>query len=149
PARANDAEAFLVRMRHADGHWVPLDVVVTNRLADPELGGLVMNMRDVTERQQAELELRRAQKLESVGRLAAGLPPEITTPIQFIGDNLLFLRSAAEQGFAALRHGDGRLPQEDLAMLKAEVPQAIEQSLEGVRRVASVVAALREFARAD
>ena len=49
---------------------------------------------DLAQRQQAEVELRQAQKLEAVGRLAAGIAHEINTPIQFIGDNTHFVQDA-------------------------------------------------------
>jgi PAS domain-containing protein len=51
-------------------------------------------VRDVTERRQLEVELRHAQKLEAIGRLAAGLAHEINTPVQFVGDNMDFLQEA-------------------------------------------------------
>ncbi len=35
--------------------------------------------------------MRHSQKLEAVGRLAAGIAHEINSPIQFIGDNTRFL----------------------------------------------------------
>ena len=41
-------------------------------------------------RAQMECELRQAQKLESVGRLAAGIAHEINTPLQFVGDSVQF-----------------------------------------------------------
>jgi signal transduction histidine kinase len=47
---------------------------------------------EIHERQQIELELRLAQKLESVGRLAAGIAHEINTPIQFVQDHVSFVR---------------------------------------------------------
>ena len=48
-----------VRVRHADGRWRWLEVVGTNLLADPEVGGIVLNCRDVTERRELEDQLRR------------------------------------------------------------------------------------------
>jgi signal transduction histidine kinase len=124
---------------------------VTNHLDTPAIEGVVINMRDVTERQRVEIELRQAQKLESVGRLASGIAHEINTPIQFVGDNLHFLRDAAATMFSALhaRGGQGSMAGEDLSMLQEEVPLAIQESLHGVQRVASIVGALKEFAHPD
>jgi diguanylate cyclase (GGDEF)-like protein/PAS domain S-box-containing protein len=48
-----------VRVRHADGRWRWLEVVGSNRLADPEVGGIVLNCRDITERRELEDQLRR------------------------------------------------------------------------------------------
>jgi PAS domain S-box-containing protein len=147
----------LIRLRHRDGHWVPLETIVTNWVSTPAIEGVVINMRDVTERQRVELELRQSQKLQAVGRLAAGIAHEINTPIQFIGDNLHFLRDAATTLFDTLHAQRGLLssgPQsaaasEDISMLEEEVPLAIEQSLDGVQRVAIIVGALKEFAHPD
>ena len=49
---------------------------------------------DVTRQKKLELELRQAQKLESVGRLAAGVAHEINTPVQFVSDSVHFVRDA-------------------------------------------------------
>src|SRR5208282_2927773 len=46
------------------------------------------------ERQLMEMQLRHAQKLESIGQLAAGIAHEINTPIQYIGDNIRFLQTS-------------------------------------------------------
>ena len=48
---------------------------------------------DITEREQLRAQLLQAQKLESVGQLAAGIAHEINTPTQYIGDNVRFLRT--------------------------------------------------------
>ena len=88
-----------VRARHADGTWHWHDVTLRDLTDRPAVGGIVISPRDVSGRQQLELELRHAQKLESVGRLAAGIAHEINTPIQFIGDNIRFL----EHAFRGLR----------------------------------------------
>ncbi len=49
---------------------------------------------EMEERGRMELELRQAQKLESVGRLASGVAHEINTPIQFVSDSCHFLRDS-------------------------------------------------------
>ncbi len=43
-----------LRVRHADGHFRWFELVATNRFADPNVGGLVCNMRDVTDRREFE-----------------------------------------------------------------------------------------------
>jgi diguanylate cyclase (GGDEF)-like protein/PAS domain S-box-containing protein len=58
--RANARLEF--RMRHADGSWRWIEAVATNRLDDPTVGGIVVNSRDVTDRHEAEDELRASQR---------------------------------------------------------------------------------------
>ncbi len=53
-------------------------------------------MIDVTEQRRLENDLAQAQKLESVGRLAAGVAHEINTPVQFVSDSVLFVREAMD-----------------------------------------------------
>jgi PAS domain S-box-containing protein len=124
---------------------------------------------DITGRDKAEIELRQAQKLESVGRLAAGIAHEINTPIQFVGDNARFLRDcydslkalggkfrelcdAASQGNPRTDLvSEIRLMEEemDLPCLLDEIPNALDQTLEGVNIVATIVRALKEFAHPE
>src|SRR4029450_13493927 len=52
-----------VRFRHRAGHWVPLDAIGSNRLDDPNVRGIVVNSRDITERQRVEDSLRKSQQL--------------------------------------------------------------------------------------
>jgi signal transduction histidine kinase len=88
--------------------------------------------------------------LVALGGLAAGIAHEINTPAQFIGDNLRFLAdSFAElsQLVQRLRFAPGIDPSsaEDVDFLLSEVPRAIDESLEGVARIADIVQAMRQF----
>ncbi len=51
-----------LRGRHADGSWRRLEVIATNLLDDPSVGGIVLAARDITELRAAEDELRRAEE---------------------------------------------------------------------------------------
>ena len=46
------------RLRHADGRWCYVETVAENRFDDPAVEGLVLNMRDVSERKEFEDQLR-------------------------------------------------------------------------------------------
>lgn len=115
--------------------------------------------------QEMEIQLQHQAKLESIGQLAAGIAHEINTPTQFIGDNIRFL----SDGFSELtalfdqyqkviqncKEGDlvsgqinqvhESIAQSDLDYLMTEIPNAIDQSLDGVERVAKIVKAMKEF----
>lgn len=119
---------------------------------------------DITEKLAMETELRQAQKLEAIGGLAAGIAHEINTPIQFVADNLTFLYEACScvmpmlescratlSAFSteAAAELDEAAKRCDLEFLREEVPRAIEQSLDGTRRVATIVRAMKEFSHPD
>jgi signal transduction histidine kinase len=115
------------------------------------VSGAVMILRDISSRKMLEMELRQAQKLESVGEMAAGIAHEINTPIQYVGDNIRFLRDSFAELLAAagtVREGtEAQAP--DFEYLCEEVPKAIEQSLEGVERVATIVRAMKHISHPD
>ncbi len=57
------------RLRHKDGTWRHLEVNRSNLLDDPAIGGIVFNLRDVTDRKVAEEQLRRRAFHDLLGGL--------------------------------------------------------------------------------
>ena len=151
-----------------DGNSFPVEYTSTPIREGEQIGGLVVTFRDITERRMLEAQLRQAQKLESIGQLAAGIAHEINTPTQYIGDNTRFIEDAFRDLSVLLeacqRLGEaagGESPPElvaelvgemvaaaeqaDTEYLLEEIPKAISQSLEGVQRVAKIVRSMKEF----
>lgn len=50
------------RFCHRDGYWVDLELVGTNLLNQPEIHGIVVNLRDVSSRKQTEANLRESEQ---------------------------------------------------------------------------------------
>ena len=178
-SRRRDGSAFTVGMsltpiRHTAGgvsHYLAIGADITIKLEQERERRLLQEqlVTEMQERERIAIELRLAQKLESVGRLAAGIAHEINTPIQYIGDSVLFLESAYE-ALEAIRSAYltaleqlGRAPAGaaiwadvqaaeealDLPFLRQEIPRAFERSKDGVERVAAIVRAMKEFAHPD
>lgn len=165
---------FVGPVTDADGqitHCVAIGADITTRLADREKNHKLQERlySEMRERERIAIELRLAQKLEAVGRLASGIAHEINTPIQYVGDSLGFLQAATEQlnellsgyrevlnelcnttGARDMRSRIEQLERDaDLEFVQTEIPRAIERTQQGVGRVAAIVRAMKEFAHPE
>jgi signal transduction histidine kinase len=150
-------------MRSKDGSWRWIHccgrTVATNEIGEPQrIAGVHL---DVTERKEAEIRLATAERLESVGKLAAGVAHEINTPIQFVNDSVYFIRDAVHEllqltdrlrALASIDQANASVVaalSSDLPYLGQQLPKALERSLDGLKRVAEIVRSMRELAHPD
>lgn len=131
----------------------------------PFTGESVLNRQTEMLPQELEDKLNQTRRLESIGQLAAGIAHEINTPIQYIGDNIQFLKDSFKdielllQGYSILlkeakADSISESTISDIENIKGdtdsdyiieEIPKAIDQSLEGVRHVSKIVTGMKQF----
>jgi two-component system, NtrC family, sensor kinase len=157
-AQTGSVKDFEFRLRTITGElrWVSSAATI-----DPTRGLFFCVARDVTQQREMSRELAQAHKLEAVGQLASGVAHEINTPVQYVGDNVQFAADGFGELFTYLDAVQGQLTDEqkkalaeaerkaDLEYLREELPRSLEEAKDGVRRVAELVRALKEFAHPD
>lgn len=163
--RDGHVKAYEMEVLQKDGERIWISCSVQAKYDGSTLAGYDGLFEDITERRLLREQLLQAQKLESVGQLAAGIAHEINTPVQYIGDNVRFLRdtfddlvkvnrsyerlleAAREQAVSVeiLSEVERTIKQAEVDYLFAEIPKAIAEALEGVSRVAGIIGAMKEF----
>lgn len=115
--------------------------------------------------EEAQNQLLQAEKMASIGQLAAGVAHEINNPIGFVSSNLETLQHYCQTLIQALdfagqllaKHPAAELTanyqqyntEHNLDFLLRDMPELIAESLEGTGRVMSIVKSLREFSHVD
>ncbi|MCP3101847.1 ATP-binding protein [Myxococcus sp. K15C18031901] len=100
---------------------------------EPYLVGLI---RDITDRKRLESQLLLAERMASVGTLAAGVAHEINNPLAYVSSNLAYVSDLLSQAALA----EEQLP---------ELREVVAEALDGAGRVRAIVRDLRTFARGD
>ncbi|WP_320008996.1 PAS domain S-box protein [Maridesulfovibrio sp.] len=151
------------RIKKSDGSQIPLEQSFIPVTIHGEKR-IVAVLFDVTEQVAIERQLAYAQKLESIGQLAAGLAHEINTPVQYIAGNIDYLKESFtkmmrliyfcdesfkqynnDTGNSILKAWDKAKSENDLDFLNEDIPEAFKETLFGVDQVSSIVKAMRNF----
>ena len=105
---------------------------------DQRVAGGVGIVEDVTERKEAERALARAERMASLGTLAAGVAHEINNPLTYVITSIDVARARLET-----------LDNEGSERARAEAEQALTNARDGAERVRLIVRDLKTFVRAD
>jgi two-component system NtrC family sensor kinase len=133
-------------------------VILTSKVplhdADGHLTGVVGTGFDITDRKAAEERMASSDRLESIGRLAAGVAHEINTPIQYLSDSVSFIREGVKELLEYIDALHAAMPQppvpdENVEDLRKEMPPALTLVADGLSRIAEIVRSMKDFAHAD
>lgn len=154
-------QGSLVNVR-CDGTFFDVESSITPiKNSDGQISNYVTLWRDVTVEKKLQAQLFQAQKLEAIGLLAAGIAHEINTPIQYIHNNMTFIKDS----FPKIQHlidinqkfWQHKCSQEtfdelqeyfsdnDIEFLYEEIPLGVDEVLSGVAHVIKIVSAMKEF----
>jgi PAS domain S-box-containing protein len=135
--------------------------------------GTVVNFvavkKDITKEIELEAQLHQAQKLESIGTLAAGMAHEINTPVQYVLSNTNFLKDVfnsflkiqtSYQNLVQVVSASGSFSEQvdemtrlaeklDLDYLKVEAGKAFEDTLEGINRISAIIGSMKDFSQPE
>jgi PAS domain S-box-containing protein len=118
------------------------------------LTGIVGTGFDITDRKDAEARMASSDRLESIGRLAAGVAHEINTPIQYLNDSVTFIRDGVGELLAYIdelhKATTARAANsEDVDYMREELPPALTRVAEGLSRITEIVRSMKVFSHAD
>lgn len=160
---------FQNKRKNGELFWDRTVIAPVRAQGDDVITHFIALKEDITSQREVEAQLQQAQKMEAIGQLAAGIAHEINTPTQFVSDNVYFLKGAFDDLLALLEAyqralaavPESSMPagwaselrtmerQTDLDYVKANGPGAFESSLDGIKRISTIVHAMKEFSHPD
>ncbi len=124
------------RITDVDGRTQHVECTARALPAGGGLGVAMLSLRDVTERQALQRRLREAERLASVGTLAAGVAHECNNPLTYVLGNLDLVKRRLKM-----------LAAEGVEV--ADMLPAAREAIDGALRVQRIVGDLKAFAGAD
>lgn len=183
PGIEEDAGEFLEQRRNvydpSSGKWFNVSSYPFSLKRQHERTGAIISLHDTTQIKSVTEELQKAyqklsgaqaqmiqaEKMASVGQLAAGVAHEINNPLGFITSNLSALGKyreklvafVAAQDQAVMDCKEPRVPEKLSALRKQlkidyildDIDHLVAESLEGAERMKKIVQDLKSFSRAD
>jgi len=130
------------------------------------LWNMVTNMKRMRKQlEDANIKMMQSEKMASIGQLAAGVAHEINNPIGFVYSNLgslekymhntFVILDQYEQAEALISDSSVRAQLKvardklDIAFLKADLNELINESKDGIRRIKNIVQNLKDFSHDD
>ncbi|MCK6569800.1 ATP-binding protein [Myxococcota bacterium] len=123
-----------VQLVRPDGTTLAAEVLALPLVFDAAPAGVLV-ARDLTERRRIQAQLIHADRMASMGTMAAGVAHEINNPMAYVTTNLSFALDELE------RRTGGQADD--------EVRQALHEALEGAERVRHIVQSLKTYSRAE
>jgi PAS domain S-box-containing protein len=135
------------------------DITARKRMEEALQARGVEQQQLIGELRSAHEQLLQAEKMASIGQLAAGIAHEINNPVGFVNSNMSSLKNYVgtllgvidqyEQAAAPHASLTAQLAalrsQADLEFLKEDVTDLVRESMDGLKRVKDIVQALKDF----
>ncbi|MDR3409471.1 MAG: ATP-binding protein [Formivibrio sp.] len=148
----------------ADAHLTRLETAVLERTREITRTNHALQT-EINERKLLQEQLVQSEKLASIGQLAAGVAHEINNPIGFIFSNFGTLKGYLDRLFnmlALYQYAENSVNTPEFAAmlqdlrekmeldyLKQDIPQLMDESMQGIERVRQIVQDLKDFSRVD